>query len=268
MCWGSALECLDLVTERVSPPAALTILGAGIIGLTSALVLSRAGYSIRLKAREFPPHTTSDIAGGLWAPACVACGEPELYARVVRRSREFFESHAHPMVYPCPLYVTDPESELNQSMGQGEPIEGGQSWPTLLVETASYLPWLLEQVRLTGASIEQGVVQDLSTLPGHLVNCLGIGAGPLTGDDLLVPVRGQLVYAPATAEPFAWEHPQGYLIGRKDRLVLGGTEEEGVGEAVPVPEDCQAILERHRGWVTRHRGPVTNLSQLFNNLAT
>lgn len=272
--WGSALECAEAILERVSPPAPLTVLGAGIIGLTTAHLLLERGFGVTVAAREFPPHTTSDIAGGLWAPACVATGnspaEKNLYQRLVTRSREYFEGHPHPSVYPCPLFVNDPDSELNQTMGSGQPMEpglGGQSWPTFLIETATYLPWLLDQVRSAGAHLVTREVEDFGEVAGSLVNCLGIGAGGPTGDRLLVPVRGQLVYLDSLEEQFAWEHPGGYLISRKDILVVGGTEEEGVTEPRPVPGDCKRILEKHRRWLATHPSPVKNLKQSFNNLA-
>ena len=272
LCWGSALECLEMVGRRLSPPATVTVLGAGIIGLTTALLLLREGFSVKIVAQDFPPHTTSDIAGGLWAPACVAGGrspqERELYQRLVSRSRDYYEEHPHPSVYPSPLYVTDPESELNETMGRGEPMPDGRRWPTLLVETATFLPWLLEQVREAGAETEQRSVPDFSDQPGDLVNCLGLGAAALTGDEYLMPVRGQLVYLDPFRESFAWEHPQGYLIGRQDVLVVGGTEEEGVTDTAPVNEDCRQILERHRHWLAEHPSPVTNLKHFFNKFVT
>src|ERR1700753_3130470 len=50
----------------------ITVLGAGVIGLSSAVLLQEAGYSVRIWAKDLPPHTTSNIAAAVWYPYKVA----------------------------------------------------------------------------------------------------------------------------------------------------------------------------------------------------
>ncbi|MFQ5459271.1 MAG: FAD-dependent oxidoreductase, partial [Anaerolineae bacterium] len=53
----------------------VTVVGAGVIGLTTALRLAEAGYRVQVVAREISPNTTSDVAAGVWLPFHV--GPPE-----------------------------------------------------------------------------------------------------------------------------------------------------------------------------------------------
>ncbi|MGG7612774.1 FAD-dependent oxidoreductase, partial [Streptomyces sp. ZG43] len=50
------------------------VVGGGVIGLTSAVVLAEAGHRVRLWSPEGPGATTSAVAGGLWWPYRI---EPE-----------------------------------------------------------------------------------------------------------------------------------------------------------------------------------------------
>jgi len=72
MSWGCACEVVDIVRRRHPQPAGkpVAILGAGVMGLTAAtLLLEELDMIVTIFAKEFPPRTTSDIAGGQWAPA-------------------------------------------------------------------------------------------------------------------------------------------------------------------------------------------------------
>src|SRR5262245_24278516 len=57
------------------PQDAVLVVGAGVIGLTTAVRLAAAGRAVRILARERTPHTTSDVAGAVWFP-CLG-GDPE-----------------------------------------------------------------------------------------------------------------------------------------------------------------------------------------------
>lgn len=47
----------------------VAILGGGVMGLTSALILARRGHAVTVYAEAMHPNTTSNIAGALWLPA-------------------------------------------------------------------------------------------------------------------------------------------------------------------------------------------------------
>ena len=44
------------------------VVGAGVIGLSSALRLAEHGHDVAVLARDLPPETTSAVAAALWYP--------------------------------------------------------------------------------------------------------------------------------------------------------------------------------------------------------
>ena len=46
----------------------VTVVGAGVIGLSSALRLLEAGHRVDVLARELPRETTSAVAAAIWYP--------------------------------------------------------------------------------------------------------------------------------------------------------------------------------------------------------
>jgi hypothetical protein len=67
--WGSSA-----LAVREAPAAAdrrAAVVGAGIMGLTTARLLQDRGWTVTIYTKALPPHTTSNIAGGQWAPTSV-----------------------------------------------------------------------------------------------------------------------------------------------------------------------------------------------------
>src|SRR6185503_13162566 len=46
----------------------ITVIGCGISGLSSALLLAREEFEVKIIAKDFPPNTTSDKAAAFWSP--------------------------------------------------------------------------------------------------------------------------------------------------------------------------------------------------------
>jgi D-amino-acid oxidase len=46
----------------------ITIIGSGVIGLTTALTLSESGHKVTVRTWKLPPFTTSDKAAAFWSP--------------------------------------------------------------------------------------------------------------------------------------------------------------------------------------------------------
>lgn len=49
----------------------MVVVGAGVIGLTTAVLLAEAGWGVRVLARDLPADTTSAAAGAMWGPYLV-----------------------------------------------------------------------------------------------------------------------------------------------------------------------------------------------------
>jgi glycine/D-amino acid oxidase-like deaminating enzyme len=53
----------------------IAVIGCGALGLTSALLLQRAGAHVTIYAKELPPNVRSSLATGLWTPDSRICLE-------------------------------------------------------------------------------------------------------------------------------------------------------------------------------------------------
>src|ERR1700727_474734 len=53
----------------------IAVIGCGALGLTSALLLQRAGARVTIYAKDVPPNVRSSLASGLWTPDSRICLE-------------------------------------------------------------------------------------------------------------------------------------------------------------------------------------------------
>src|SRR5919199_1463166 len=67
--WGVALMAAE--QARNLEDKVVAVLGCGVVGLSTALVLQRRGKAVTVYTRELPPETTSNVAGALWYPTHV-----------------------------------------------------------------------------------------------------------------------------------------------------------------------------------------------------
>ena len=64
--WGSSKLATTLGLQNHQGPVA--VIGAGVMGLTTARLVQEAGFAVSIYASALPPNTTSDIAGGQFHP--------------------------------------------------------------------------------------------------------------------------------------------------------------------------------------------------------
>jgi glycine/D-amino acid oxidase-like deaminating enzyme len=46
----------------------VVVIGCGVVGLTTALILLREGHEVTIVSKDTPPDTTSNAAGAFWNP--------------------------------------------------------------------------------------------------------------------------------------------------------------------------------------------------------
>lgn len=95
LCWGSAELVADIVDEQEEQKP-IAVIGAGIIGLTTAYELILRGYEVTIYSDQFSSFSdqgesdhkmTSDVAGGQWTPSFVNNGNnPTALAEGLLRS--------------------------------------------------------------------------------------------------------------------------------------------------------------------------------------
>jgi hypothetical protein len=71
--WGVATKVRDLVERHIATTSdrEVAVLGAGVIGMTTATLLVELGLRVTIYAEHFWRKTTSNVAGGQWAPSVV-----------------------------------------------------------------------------------------------------------------------------------------------------------------------------------------------------
>jgi len=121
---------------------------------------------------------------------------------------------------------------------------------TMMVEPPIYLNALLREFRLAGGTLvvrRFDSAAELASLPEPtLVNCTGLRARTLFGDEELFPIKGQLtVLLPQPEVDYAILYNGLYMFSRRDGVLLGGTHEENVYTLEPDLAAKQRVLEGH-----------------------
>jgi D-amino-acid oxidase len=125
-----------------------------------------------------------------------------------------------------------------------------------IIDMVRYLPWLRDRVLASGGRLECRRVERLDG-PFRkefraVVLCAGTGSAALAGDPMVRPMHGQVVHVPNDIDLDHSVHDDGidgsttYVFRFRDRLVLGGTFQEGRTAVGTDPASLQDILRRAR----------------------
>ncbi|MFH9957483.1 FAD-dependent oxidoreductase [Streptomyces roseolus] len=232
----------------------VVVVGAGVAGLTTAVVLAEAGASVHVIAEQVP-GVTSLAAGAMWGPYLI---EPkDKVDQWGQRSLEIFRELAE-----------DPATGVRLTSGieASRSAEAPPDWATTLpgfrpcelaelpagftagyrftvplIDMPTYLGYLLRRLDAAGGTVERRRLASLAdAAPASvIVNCTGLAAQELVPDHDLRPIRGQhvVVTNPGLTEFFSEDtglspdllcfYPHG------DTVVLGGTAIDGEGSLAP-----------------------------------
>ena len=244
------------------------VIGAGVQGLTTGIVLAEAGWSVRLRTEVRPRETTSAAAGALWGPSSTGPDDPlcrwslRTHAELVSLAEQ--ESTGVRLVSGCMAARFDlgaqPPEEAEQipdlrRCAPGELPDGfvsGFRGTIPLIDMPRYLDYLAQRFQQAGGELSVSPVtclDDAASEAGTVVNCTGVGARELVGDPEVHAVRGQSVVVrnPGVDEYFL-EIGMGSeftaYLPHGEAVVLGGVEEHDDWRAEPVRADTVGILER------------------------
>ncbi|GIF67705.1 D-amino-acid oxidase [Asanoa ishikariensis] len=236
--------------------ADVVVLGAGIIGLTSALALQEAGAEVAVVAAEEPQDTVSAVAAAVWYPTRI-----DADPRVLGWGTRTFEVFSEEAGRGAPGVSMRPTRMIIRSGAEGRPWwapavpdfsadPGEWRFTVPAVEMVPYLAHLLDRFRGNGGTLTIRKVDRFEELDAPtVVNATGLGAAPLAGDDGLYPIRGQVVVVdnPGLTTSIRDEHhPLGpvYIHPRSSDVVLGGTFEVGDADRTIRAATAEAIIER------------------------
>ncbi|BGP29483.1 D-amino acid oxidase [Rhodotorula toruloides] len=251
----------------------VVVLGSGVIGLSSALILAWKGYSVHIVARDLPEDVSSQTfaspwAGANWTPFMSLTDGPrqakweestfKKWVELVptgqvmwlKGTRRFAQNEdgllGHWYKDITPNYRPLPSSEC-------PPNSIGVTYDTLSVHAPKYCQYLARELQKLGATFERRTVTSVEQAfegADLVVNATGLGAKSIAGidDQAAEPIRGQtvLIKSPCKRCTMDSSDPSSpaYIIPRPGgEVICGGTYGVGDWDLSVNPETVQRILK-------------------------
>ena len=282
--WGTSHLAMELANTTGLKRCA--VLGCGAVGLSTARLLQTAGWDVSIYAKDLPPNTTSNVAGGQWSPTSVfdeQFASPQFHEQfesAMRHAYRYYqdlvgEEYGVRWIsnYMISNDAADPNS-LYSRYGSMYPqqlqlapnkhpfnAETITHFDTMLIEPAVYLPRLMNDVQIAGGKINvkdfKGLSEVLTLEEPVIINCTGLGSRTLFGDEELIPIKGQLVFLlPQEEVQYIIVGNDGlYMFPRSDGILLGGTFERNQWDVQPDPEVTERLLSGHRAFFNAMQDP-------------
>ena len=224
--WGTGELAARIVREARVPSGAqrVAVLGSGAVGLATARLLQERGLEVTIYAKDLPPNTTSNMAGAQWWPFLVYGNDrctPQFMQQFVEAARiahrrfqlmvgDHYGVHWMPNYYassaPFDTYSrfsdANPVRELMVDVTAIEgatnpfPLPYARRVQHMMIEPSTYLPAMMNDFLIARGRIvvqEFHAAAELTALPESvIVNCTGLGARDIFGDEELTAVKGQL----------------------------------------------------------------------------
>ncbi len=200
----------------------IRIIGAGCMGLYTAIGLHKKGYQVAITAKEIE-DITSYKAAGIVAPSKITTGKSAHEAALIERlalsayaTYMAIANGTHPYISAgarhIPLYAypgnddTDftlthyvtaglisPPTTVMIDFGTGKRYQVAH-YETLFIDTVTLMNRLHDLCRTAGIVITKAHVTHFNDLVEDVIfNCSGLGATALNSDAAMVPVQGHLI---------------------------------------------------------------------------
>lgn len=245
----------------------ILILGAGVSGLSTGILLLKKGYQVTIWAKDLPPNTTSNKAGAFWYP--YLCNPKDKATQWMKFTldylkKEFIKDTKSGCVIRKVTEVFDRKvdepwwkdavDEYNRPRKDELPngyVDGYQVY-AVMMDTTIYMDYLVEMFKNLGGKIVQRAISNIQEALDEydlVVNCTGLGSRELFNDNSIYPVRGQIVKVKSNGFDQVIaddEGPNGlaYIIPRINDIVLGGTAQVNDWNLEVDPKDTEEILKR------------------------
>lgn len=247
----------------------VAVIGSGIIGMTTALCLSQAGYKPVIISRERPAETTSAVAAALWYPY-----KAEPIAKVSTWAKVSLDKFRQEQTIPEAGIVwrdfteyLNPDSDLPWWHTEVEGFKCNMQPVDLpvgrrlichyrvpIIDSSMYLAYLQRLLHESDVQFLQAELADIDRAfdtAGIVVNCSGIGAVTLVKDPELYPARGQVIRIRRQANHQAvvdltQEPKLAHITPRINDTILGGTYEKNEFSRQASVATTQEIIDRCR----------------------
>ena len=241
----------------------ITVVGAGVSGLTTGIRLLEEGWNVNIITENMSPNTVSDTAAAWWYPFLAEPIEKtnrwssETFKQLLRlkniegvdcitlrKGREYLEEKCDPpgWSFEIPYFRILEKEEIIEGYTFGWEMEAP------VIEMNLYMPWLLSRFEDLGGVFELKKFNSIEEVPGEfIVNCTGIGARIISEDETVIPVRGQVIYIeqdPGFGRFDQQPETLTYTIPRRDVTVLGGTAQKGDWDSNIREKDTEYILSK------------------------
>ena len=251
------------------------------MGLSCGRLLQKRGERVTIYTKELPPKTTSSMSAAWWSPGSTA--DPaertdaynEEFVRAARLANRYYQDYVGyeygvRWMERYSVSETPPETErrdgpttsdlIGDLFPEREDLPSGSHpfpWPhvqrswTMVIEPTTYLNALLRDFRVAGGEIVRRTFADLDEVLGLdesvIMNCTGLGARELFGDETLIPIKGQLSFLlPQQELDYIMVGGGLYMIPRRDGVALGGTHERDDWSLEPSRTEMHRVMEGHK----------------------
>ncbi|XP_046549205.1 D-aspartate oxidase-like [Haliotis rubra] len=233
--------------------ARVAVIGAGVVGISTAINIQEhmPGSQVTIIADNFNQATTS-VGAGAWIVPWAPGVDDATQRKWGRTSMDYFiklavsEESADSGASICMgiHYSVEPETPPYKhlmlsfdplSKESAEKLNLGKfycfTYTTVVVDMRTYLYWLMARFKARGGAVQQRKVKSFQELEAEydvVVNCAGLGAKALTGDEKLQPMRGQMLRVSAPwVKHFLHSSNSFYFIPNVDNVGIGGIKTVG-----------------------------------------
>lgn len=269
--WGTAHLAMEEALK--TGQRTFAVIGSGAVGLATARLLQRQGCLVTIYAKDLPPRTTSNVSCASWYPA--ESSDPgrrtpeymDRFARAARLSYRYFQEMAGDYygIRWLPSYTLSEEPPEADDAGIADLFPDARDLTRkehpfgqahcrrifqMLIEPPIYLNAVMRDFLTAGGKV---VVQEFSGRDDLLklkepviLNCSGLGAKAIFGDEDLTPIKGQLtVLLPQPEVQYMMVYKGIYMMPRKDGVLLGGTHERGEWSLDPNATEAARVMSDH-----------------------
>lgn len=244
------------------------VLGAGVSGLSTGVLLLKNGYKVTIWAKDLPPNTTSNKAAAVWYPyLCFPRDKAIPWAKTTFEflQKEFINEPATGCIFrtmtemfdkpqPEPWWAEAFPGKIERPKKEELPDGYVDAYriKSIVIDTGLYMGYLMEMFRSLGGVVIQKEVKDIQDAlqdSDIVINCTGLGSKDLFQDNKLFPVRGQMIKIKAAGFDQVVVDDEGInalsvVVPRVNDIMLGGTAQENNWNTEVDPNDTKEILRK------------------------